>query len=97
MKTSNGSLSSVKLEGTEYRIHKVFKDLNGRASIVIKGGKGILYVGVPSSELGWLDKVTKDIGVKKHEITILPKYGKAPCGILVVNLHQHVGRCKTCA
>jgi len=91
------NLSAVRLEGTEYSIRKVMKDLNGRAAVVIRGGKGLLYVGVPSIELGWLDKLVKDIGVKKHEIQSLPEHKIAPCGAHVIHLKQHTGRCKACA
>jgi len=89
-------MCATKLEGSEYRIHKVLKDLNNRAYMVIRGGRGTLYVSVPGPELGWLDKVTRDIGIKKQEIHNLPEHKKAPCGALVVNLEQHKGRCKAC-
>jgi len=91
------NLVSVRLEGTEARIHKILKDLNGRATVVIHGSGKVLYVGVPSSELGWLDKVVKDIGCTKQEIPLLPEYEKALCGILTVSRRYHEGRCKACA
>ena len=90
------NLSAVRLEGTEYSIRKIMKDLNGRAAVIIRGGKGLLYVGVPSIELGWLDKLVGDIGVKKHEIQSLPEHKVAPCGARVIHLKQHTGRCKAC-
>jgi len=91
------NLVSVKLEGTETRIRKILKDLNGRVTVIIRGGGTVLYVGVPGNELGWLDKVAKDIGCKKLEIPSLPEYEKALCGILTVSKRYHEGRCKACA
>jgi len=94
---STGNLISVKLEGTESRIRKILKDLDGRAAMVVRGGGTVLYVGVPASELGWLDTVAKDIGCKKQEVESLPGHDKALCGILTVSRRYHEGRCKACA
>ena len=94
---SNTNLSVVRLEGSEYRIHKLLKDLNGRATVIVRGSRGILYVGLPSQELGWLDKVIKDIGCKKQELPSLPEHEAALCGVLVINRRYHEGRCKACA
>jgi len=91
------NLASVRLEGTEPRIRKILKDLNGRATVIIRGSGKALYVGVPHSELGWLDKIAKDIGCTKHELPSLPKHEKALCGILTVSRRYHEGRCKACA
>ncbi len=95
MTTAN--LASVRLEGTEPRIRKILKDLNGRATIIIRGSGKALYVGVPSNELGWLDKAARDIGCTKHELPSLPEHEKALCGILTVSKRYHEGRCKACA
>lgn len=89
--------SVVRLEGTDTRIRKLMKDLNGRATILVRGGKGVVYAGVPNQELGWLDKIARDIGVKKAEIPAFPKYEKAPCGVFTTAPHYHVGRCRKCA
>ncbi len=94
---TNANLASVRLEGTEPRIRKILRDLNGRATVIIRGSGKTLYVGVPSSELGWLDKVARDIGCTKHELPSLPEYKKALCGILTVSKRYHEGRCKACA
>lgn len=96
------NLASAKLEGTEARIRKILKDLNGRATAIVRGsserkGTAILYVAVPANELGWLDKVAKDIGCTKHEIPSLPEHEKALCGVLTVNRRHHEGRCRACA
>ncbi len=90
-------LVSVRLEGTELRIRKILKDLNGRATVIIRESGKTLYVGVPPSELGWLDKIAKDIGCTKQELTSLPEHEKALCGILTVSKRYHEGRCKACA
>lgn len=92
----NTNLSIVRLEGSKVRVHRLLKDINGRASIVVHGGSGILYVGVPSCELGWLDKVARDIGCKKQEMQGLPEYGEAPCGLLTTSVAHHTPRCKKC-
>lgn len=94
---TSASLASVKLEGTEARIRKILKDLNARATVIIRGSGKALYVAVPTSELGWLDKIAKDIGCTKHELPSLPKHAKALCGILTVSKRHHEGRCKACA
>ena len=94
---TSSNLASIKLEGTEARIRKVFKDLNGRATTVIRGGTGVLYISLPSSELGWMDKVVKDIGCKKSELSSFPMHEKALCGTLTVDRLHHEGRCKACA
>ncbi len=94
---TNTSLASVRLEGSEPRIRRILKDLNGRATVIIRGGSKVLFVGVPSNELGWLDKVARDIGCTKHELPSLPKHEKALCGILSVSKRYHEGRCKACA
>lgn len=87
----------VRLEGTPTRIRKVMKDVNGRVSKIIRGNEGLIYVELPSQELGWIDKVAKDLGVKKVEMSTLPTHSRAPCGALTVNLRGHSGRCKKCA
>jgi len=94
---TSANLVSVRLEGTEPRIRKILKDLNGRATVIIRGSGKVLFVGVPSNELGWLDKVARDIGCTKHELPSLPKHEKALCGILTVSKRYHEGRCKACA
>ncbi len=94
---TNTNLASVRLEGTEPRIRKILKDLNGRATVIIRGSSKALFVGVPSSELGWLNKVAKDMGCTTHELPALPKHEQALCGILTVSKRYHEGRCKACA
>ena len=90
------NLSTVKLEGTPIRIRRALKFLNGRATLVVHGSKQILFIGVPHSELGWLDKVAKDIGCKKLELNVMPKYETALCGLLTTDKWHHEGRCKAC-
>ena len=94
---TSANLVAVKLEGSETHVHKMLKYLNGRATVIIRGSGGTLYVGVPSNELRWLDKVTKDVGCTKQEIPSLPEHKKALCGILTVSKRFHEGRCKACA
>ncbi len=94
---TSANLVSVRLEGSEPRIRKILKDLNGRATVIIRGSGKALYVGIPSSELGWLDKIAKDIGCTKHGLPSLPEHEKALCGILTVSKRSHEGRCKVCA
>jgi len=94
---TSANLASIRLEGTEPRIRKILKDLNGRATVIIRGSGKALYVGIPSSELGWLDKIAKDIGCTKHELPSLPEHEKTLCGILTVSRRYHEGRCKACA
>lgn len=94
---TSANLASVRLEGSETRIRKILKDLNGRATVIIRGSGKVLYVGVPTSELGWLDKVARDIGCTKQVLPSLPAHKKALCGILTVSKRYHEGRCKACA
>ena len=94
--TTPSGLSAVKLEGSESHIRRVLKDINGRATKIIRGPKGVLYVGVPSSELAWLDTVAKDAGCKKSEISSFPDHRKAPCGVLTTDRPHHALRCKAC-
>ncbi len=94
---ASANLAPVRLDGSELRIRKILKDLNGRATVIIRGGGKVLFVGVPSSELGWLDKVARDIGCTKKELPSLPDHEKALCGILTVSKRYHEGRCKACA
>ena len=94
---TNTSLASVRLDGSEPRIRKILKDLNGRATVIIRGSGKVLFVGVPPIELGWLDKVARVIGCTKHELPSLPEHEKALCGILTVDRRHHEGRCKACA
>lgn len=91
------NLSVVKLEGTESRIRKILKDLNGRATVIVRGAPNILYVGIPNGELGWLEKVAKDLGCKKQEVPSLPEHQKTLCGILTTQRRSHEARCKACA
>lgn len=92
-----GNTSVVRIEGTLAHMGKFLKDVSNRASKVVRGSSGVVYVELPSSELGWLDKVAKDTNVKKLEIPHLPTYKTAPCGILTTALYSHVPRCKKCA
>ena len=94
---TSANLASVRLEGSKPRIRKILKYLNGRATVIIRGSGKALYVGIPSNELGWLDKIAKDIGCTKHELPSLPYYEKALCGILTVSKRYHEGMCKACA
>lgn len=94
MTTNN--LSAIRIEGSEARIRKMLTDLDGRATVVIRGGKGVLYVGVPPQELGWLDKVARDRGCKKQEVRSLPGHEKALCGVFTTNRRFHEPHCKTC-
>lgn len=90
------NLQAVKLEGTEAHIKKILRHLDGRATVVVRGAKTELFVAVPGSELGWLDKVAHDMGCKKLEIPELPEHEKAPCGILTTDVRHHKARCKEC-
>lgn len=96
MTNTNTNLSIVRLEGSRIRIHRLLKDIDGRASVVVHGAAGTLYVGVPSCELGWIDKVARDIGCKKLEVQSLPEHKKALCGILTTSVKHHTPRCKKC-
>lgn len=90
------SMVFVRLEGTKARMRKLMKDISSRATTIIRGVEGIIYVALPSQELSWIDKVAKDDGVHKAEIQGLPKHDRALCGVLTVNLHKHIGRCRKC-
>ncbi len=94
---TSANMASVRLEGSEQHIRKILKDLNGRATLIIRGSGKVLFVGVPTSELHWLDKVAKDIGCTKQELPSLPAHQKALCGILSVSKKYHEGNCKACA
>ncbi len=90
------TICPVRIEGTPARIRKMNKDVINRVSVLIRDTNARLYVGVPSQELGWLDKVCKDTGVKKTEIQEFPKYSKAKCGVCTTNVKQHEGHCNAC-
>ncbi len=94
---TNANLASVRLEGSIPHIRKMLKNLNGRATVIIHGSGKALFVGVPTSELHWLDKIAKDIGCTKQELPSLPAHNKALCGILTVSKRYHEGNCKACA
>lgn len=94
---TSANLASVRLEGSRPRIRKILKDLNNRATVVIRGSGKALYVGVPPNELHWLDKIAKDIGCTKHELPSLPEHEKALCGVLTISKRYHESRCKACA
>jgi len=53
-------------------------------------------VEVPDSELHWLEKVTKDMGLSTISIPTMPHYDVAPCGALTTDLQHHGARCKKC-
>ena len=89
--------SIVRLEGSDARIRSLTKDVSGRASIIVRGSEGVMYVGIPNGERGWLDKVAKDHGVNQAVIDMLPEHERAPCGTLTTGLRGHTGRCKKCA
>lgn len=86
----------VKLEGTKARTRRLMHDVSGRAQRIVRGNAGTLYIQLPSSELGWIDKVAGDIGVRKVEVQQLPVYFMAPCGVFTVNVGNHKGQCKKC-
>lgn len=88
--------SIVKLEGSMAKIRKLMKDADGRATRIVRGNEGTIYLCMPNHELGWIDKIAKDIGVKKAEVCSLPSYGKALCGVLTVNPGKHSAQCKKC-
>ncbi len=84
-----------KLEGSEYRIRKSLRDLR-EAQTKVQDGRTTLYVQIPPNELGWLEKVAKDIGLKLLEIPQLPVYKTAPCGVNTTNVSMHKARCRKC-
>ena len=94
---TGANLSYVKLEGTAIRIRKMLMHLNGRATLLVRGSKGVVFVGMPSIELGWIDKVAKDVGCKKAEIMSIPEHTKALCGVFTTNASAHEAHCKACA
>lgn len=93
---TNSQMSIVKIEGTNTRMRKFLKDVNSRASKIVRDTSAV-YVAVPAQELGWLDKVAKDVGVKRLEVQEFPANKQAPCGIFTTQLRYHTGRCKKCA
>jgi hypothetical protein len=72
------------------------KDLDGRATTVVRDTSNIIYVAVPPSELGWLDKVVKDMGCKRLDVDELPEHEIALCGTKTTHKKQHEGGCKSC-
>lgn len=92
----NDHLYWVRVEGTDAHIRKFSKDARGRVTKFITSGKELVYVAVPGSELGWLDKVAQDDGCKKRELPNAPEYQEAACGELVMDNDRHKGRCRKC-
>lgn len=93
---TSSQMPIVRVEGTKARMRKFLKDVNNRASKVVRDGNAA-YLALPAQELGWLDKVTRDTGVKKLDAREFPAHEKAPCGVLTTRLRYHIGRCKKCA
>lgn len=93
---TSSQMSVVRIEGTDAHMRMFLKDVNSRASKIVRDGSAV-YVAVPAQELGWLDKIARDVGVKKLEVQEFPVHKKAPCGVFTTQLRYHIGRCKTCA
>ena len=90
------STTFVRIEGNEYHMRKGLRDLKDRVKTLVNGKKTQIFVEVPDSELGWLEKVTKDIGLSTISIPTMPHYDPAPCGVLTTDLMHHTLRCKKC-
>ena len=94
MTMSNSSW--VKVQGTAIKIHRSLKDINGRAKNVIRDTNTQIFLEVPDSELGWVEKVVKDIGLSGIVISAPPKYGAAACGALTTDVKRHQLHCSKC-
>ena len=88
--------SFIRIEGNEYHMRKGMRDLKDRVKTLVQSKKSQIYVEVPDSELGWLEKVLKDDGLSSISIPTMPHYDTAPCGVLTADLRHHAVRCKKC-
>ena len=93
---TSANISIVRIEGTEAHVRMFLRDVNGRATKIVRDKGNVVYVCLPSQELGWLDKVARDVNVKKQEVRELPAHQVALCGICTTQLKQHSARCKRC-
>lgn len=80
--------------GTNARIRKGIKDLQGASILVQDTSKGI-YVKIPESEKGWLDKICNDLGLNCVPC-VAPEYFQADCGKLTTNPARHKMACRSC-
>ena len=86
----------VKLDGSELHIRKCIRDMKDRAKVMVRGKKVELFIEVPESEVGWVEKVATDLNLKTNMLPTLPPYKVAPCGIKTTDLLHHQLRCKKC-
>jgi hypothetical protein len=91
------STAWIRVTGTPVKIHRSFKDFKDKAKTLVRGSKTQIFLEVPDSEIGWVDKVAKDLGISAISIPVAPTYKTAPCGALTVDISHHVSRCKQCA
>lgn len=86
----------TKLEASEYHIRKTFRDVLPHVPNYIRDNRNTIYVETPESELGWLDKVSKDLNLKATRVATPPDWSTAPCGCKTVNIEYHQRSCPKC-
>lgn len=82
--------------GNTTPIKKAYKDLTGRVINLVQETQKRIYVEIPEEEQGWLDKVCKDFNLNQIKQTSSPKYDKAPCGLLTIDVARHHLACTKC-
>ena len=85
----------IQLIGTELGIRRATKDCLGRASKTILSKSTSIYVEIPDSEQGWLDKIVKDFSLTQKIVDTV-EYRETKCGKLHADLAHHEVRCKVC-
>jgi hypothetical protein len=91
------STAWVSIKGSPIKIRRSFHDFKDKAKTLVRNTKTEIYLEVPDSELGWVDKVVKDLGLTALTVATAPSYKTAPCGVFTADLVHHVARCKACA
>jgi hypothetical protein len=91
------STAWISIKGSPIKVRRSFHDFKDHAKTLVRGTKTQIFLEVPDSEIGWVDKVVKDLGLSAVSIPVAPVYKTAPCGVFTADLVHHVARCKQCA